>query len=702
MRTTQANLIAQRPRSLRQCAVRSSQLAALLLFSLSCKVSAAPQTQLLPDLRTQTDSLPASSYGSDPTATVPNPFAGNDFQLTPSKETATESTANTKQLRPGFPAGTESLMQKLAERGNVTFKEAPLSEVVLIISRQWNVNIVAGSQIDGKVTATYEDESLEKILESILVANGYTYRRIGNSAVIVPAQQSTSTRESLEVEVMQVPVDADEGLDELIEALKLQMSPDGQIQPISSSGKIAVQDTRDRIEAVRAMLREISSGSGEQFVSTQSGSSIVEEVVPSETGDGSAPSTENLTNALELRPQYISVEDLQAPLGLVVGESQLARMQGENAMVVIGSPAERQQAQALLRQLDKPRPQVRITGYIYDLDLGELERIGVDWNQQFMSQAIDANGIPRNLSMSQGGLLTPNAPNNAAQVVTGLGETTAEATTSAVAGAASAAATAATGGQMLFRTLNSGFELQTLVQAFEETEGSRLLADPHVTVVDRHTAQLGIVTQIPVQQLTQTTQGGNIGTTTFQEAGITLDVTPRIASDGTIEMEVKPEFSVLSGFQQGNPIIDTRRAETVVRVRHGQALVIGGLRNSSVVETVRGVPGLMNVKWIGRLFSMHDTTVRESELIVLIMPEIVGYCGGLERENHALEVAKQTLSRVSTAVDGPFMCNCKDKHCPHHNPRPRIHNGMHDQGLVGGSDPIFILPPGSHNQDPSR
>jgi general secretion pathway protein D len=227
----------------------------------------------------------------------------------------------------------------------------------------------------------------------------------------------------------------------------------------------------------------------------------------------------------------------------------------------------------------------------------------------------------------------------------------------------------------------------------EQTKGSRLLADPHITVVDRHLATFEAKTRIPIQQLTQTQQGGAIGSTTFVDAGISLTVTPRIANDGTIEMQLTPVFSTLVGFdREGKPIIDERNASTVVRVNHGQALAIGGLRRKNTVESVKGIPGLMNIKYLGALFRTHDTDVRESELLVFIMPEIVGYCGGLPREMAALQVSQQQLSRVATAVDGPFTPDCKDKHCPHHNERPKIHNGMVDNGLIGSHDMIFVDP----------
>jgi general secretion pathway protein D len=574
----------------------------------------------------------------------------------------------------------------LERRGSVVFRDTPLSEVILILSEQWKINIVAGANISGQISGSFRQEKLEKILDSLLTANGYTYRQIGSSLVIMSKESVAANRPNFAVEVIDIPNQNTEDFGELTDALKLRMSPEGSLLPIRASGKFAISDTPENIAAVKQLLEQITGAHTTRYISSPS-----EVSAQSPVGAGiNARNPSEVPTVMELRTQYVKAKDLEQPLARILGDNTFAVVEQENVIVVFGDAVTQQRAKQLLHQLDRPRAQVRITGYIYDVDLSEIERLGVDWNAQFMSRSLDANGVPRNLAMSQSGLLVPGPPNDALGIATGTASAAAAGAGGAAGGAAGAAA--ANGGQFMFRTLHSNTDIQALVQALDQTAGSRLLADPHVTVVDRHTASLGIVTEIPIQQLTQTQQGGTIGTTTFREAGITLSVTPRIANDGTIEMEVTPEFSVLAGFQNGNPIIDTRRATTTVRVVHGQALVIGGLRSKSTVETVKGIPGLMHAKFIGRLFRTHSTEIRESELIVLIMPEIVGFCGGLEREMHALEVTQRQLSLLSTATDGPICPDCNDKHCPHHNPRPRIHHGMQDNGLIGGYDAIFISP----------
>src|SRR3954453_22382309 len=93
-------------------------------------------------------------------------------------------------------------------------------------------------------------------------------------------------------------------------------------------------------------------------------------------------------------------------------------------------------------------------------------------------------------------------------------------------------------------------------------------------------------------------------------------------------MTVNPEVSRLVGFTPGDnqPIIDTSSAASVLTVANRQTVVIGGLRQRSDVGEFNGVPYLKDLKVVGRLFRSRDTDVRESELVVFISPEIIGYC----------------------------------------------------------------------------
>lgn len=570
--------------------------------------------------------------------------------------------------------------QILNRRGNVIFRDTSLQEVIYTLSQQWNINIVAGADVTGLVSGTFRDAPLREILDSLLSVNGYGYRQNGNSLLVLKQDQIGPNNPNFRAESLMLPrnLSAD-AIEEVVSALRVfSTQSGGQLQAVPSTNSLMIYDTPEKIVQMKSMLQHLTGNHSTPGVNAPGISASVGG--PNNLNTGLTSGGDEI---MTLRPQFVSVAEIAKGVELAIGsQASYVTIDGEEALLISGQPDALRRASYVLTQLDRPRAQVRITAYIYDVALGETERLGFDWSNQFMSQGIDANGIPISSARTDAGLLTRTTATPLIPAAAPLGGST---TTSSTGGSTSSAASsvAATGSQWVFRKLSSHAELNVVLQALDETKGAKLLADPHVTVLDRQTASINIVTKIPIQQLTQTQQGGSIGTTAFEEAGIKLQVIPRIAADGTIQMQVTPEFSVLAGYNNGNPIIDARRATTVVRVANQHTLVIGGLRQKTAVETVSGIPGLMNLKWVGRLFRTHNTAMRESELIVFLQPEVVDECNtGLPREQIALDNERIQLSRIPTSCLGPIVPDCKDPHCPNHHLRCRVNGGIPDEGLV--------------------
>jgi hypothetical protein len=276
-------------------------------------------------------------------------------------------------------------------------------------------------------------------------------------------------------------------------------------------------------------------------------------------------------------------------------EGRVAVMEREDRLLVTDYAENLAMAEKVLQRVDHPRPQVRIVALMYDISLADIEQIGINWNPTLKGR-INSAGDPQS-SIAADSITT---------VPFGAG---------------------AVGNTLTFTNLSRHIDLTTIARCLQSAKDARLLADPNTLVQENEEAILEKVSEIPYQQLTQTQQGGSIGTTAFKKAGITLHVRPKIASEGLIRMDVRPEVSRLTGFTPGDnqPIIDTSSATTVVTVANRQLVVIGGLRQRQDVGDFTGVPYLKDLKLVGRLFRSRDTEVRESELIVFIMPEIVAY-----------------------------------------------------------------------------
>jgi general secretion pathway protein D len=274
---------------------------------------------------------------------------------------------------------------------------------------------------------------------------------------------------------------------------------------------------------------------------------------------------------------------------------------------------------------------VRITALIYDISLQDLERIGINWGGQGGSGVeIDSDGTrTRDTALDVDSIM---------QVPFQAGTT---------------------GSTLTFLNLSRHIDITAVVLALQQASDARLLANPNVLVLENEEAIFERVSEIPYQQLTETQQGGSIGTTAFKKAGITLHVRPKIAAEGLIQMLVEPEVSRLTGFTPGDnqPIIDISSTSTVLSIANRQTVVIGGLRQRSDVGDFTGVPYLKDMKLLGRLFRARDTDVRESELVVFISPEIVSYADDPTiRQQMAADTVRCRLDQIPEAEGCPPCC----------------------------------------------
>ncbi|MEW4561735.1 secretin N-terminal domain-containing protein [Bremerella sp. JC770] len=459
----------------------------------------------------------------------------------------------------------------LKQRGDLTLRETSLPHALQTISEIWNINVVLGSKVEGTINGTFRDAPLYDILDSLLLLNGYGYRPVGDSLVIVPLSELGTSNPMFRSET--IPLEHASAV-EIIPAVESLKSRGGSIQAIASANSLTVVDYPDHLEMIRNAVKNIDQVAA---------------------GSGAAPGTRIITDVLNYRPEYIDAKSLlEAIQSLISADGRAAVVEAENQVVVIDRPENLRMIEGVLQRLDIPKPQVRITALIYDIDLDDMESLGVDWSTVFKGRT-NAEGVSQNVFGLESAIAIPTAA----------GDPT---------------------GVMTFQTLNGSFDLAAVIDAVRQMDDSRLLADPNVVVVNREKAMIQIVTEIPYQQLTQTSAGGDIGTTAFREAGVMLTVTPRIAADGTIEMDVVPSFSRLTGYSEGpnpQPIIDKRETSTTVRVADGQVLVIGGLRQRVDISNDNGIPYLKDIKYVGKLFRYRQTQVRESELVVFLRTEIL-------------------------------------------------------------------------------
>jgi pilus assembly protein CpaC len=178
-------------------------------------------------------------------------------------------------------------------------------------------------------------------------------------------------------------------------------------------------------------------------------------------------------------------------------------------------------------------------------------------------------------------------------------------------------------------SLSGDRKIQAVVRALEEDGTIKTLASPNLVAVNGEKAKFLSGGEIPIPII----QGGG-GTNTsvsvmFKEFGVKLDFEPTVIDSGIVNLRVVPEVSqpdytnavVISGF--AIPSFRTRRVDTVVELRDGQSLVIGGLTNTEVQKQTSGIPLLSSIPVLGALFKNTRESITENELVILVSPRII-------------------------------------------------------------------------------
>ena len=166
-----------------------------------------------------------------------------------------------------------------------------------------------------------------------------------------------------------------------------------------------------------------------------------------------------------------------------------------------------------------------------------------------------------------------------------------------------------------------------IINAIAEDQNSNILSTPSIIAMDNEPANLVIGQEIPI------TIGESLGannanpfrTTSRQEVGVKLSITPQINEGNSVILDIKQEVSGVAGaLTGGSDIITNKRTiETTVLVDNNQIIVLGGLIDDDIQETINRVPVLGKIPILGRLFRSSSKSVIRRNLTVFLRPKIL-------------------------------------------------------------------------------
>ena len=284
-----------------------------------------------------------------------------------------------------------------------------------------------------------------------------------------------------------------------------------------------------------------------------------------------------------------------------------------NTVIVTETPSRLADIESYIHDLDIRTPQVSIKAKIISVDRTGTEQLGLSYDlgsantfsNQLVTRFIDAAGtqpVTGNYRVNLSGDGLAAVANATRQYQS----------TSALS--------------LIYNMTLGGFNLTSFLDALSEQQLTDVQAEPSVTTVDNKEATLFAGTNI-AYLLTPPIIPGQIQAIApqiqKQDIGITLRVTPHVTANRQVLMDVYAEQQVLQDVTVAGPTVAKRNSTNQVLVADGETAVISGLTQTQIVRDRKGIPFLMNLPGIGKLFSQSSSQERKQDLLILVTPHIV-------------------------------------------------------------------------------
>jgi type IV pilus assembly protein PilQ len=333
------------------------------------------------------------------------------------------------------------------------------------------------------------------------------------------------------------------------------------------------------------------------------------------------------------RINYATAADLVAPLGAIQSpRGKIVADPGTNSLIVTDTRERVERYEQMIRQLDVRTPQVAIQTRLVFVDRSDLENLGVKYDlgspNQFFNRLVQRRDPSTAKPVDTDGDGVPDAVQptdffKPEQTVIDLGGNSLSALANAEATIPQAAL------RLIFSTAIGNFNLTSFVEALEEVQLADLQAEPLISTADNTEARILVGERTPIRVIDVSAVGGtgaNVprATVDYQETGIKLTVTPHVTNDRRVLMDIRAENSSVQpapgdlGFT-----FQTQEVLAKLLVNDGETAVIGGLTVTEIRVSKTGIPFLVDLPLIGRIFGFTSRRETRRDLLILVTPHIV-------------------------------------------------------------------------------
>jgi general secretion pathway protein D len=306
--------------------------------------------------------------------------------------------------------------------------------------------------------------------------------------------------------------------------------------------------------------------------------------------------------------QQNDANDIQTALRNVLGQNlKVYLVQSQNAIVVRGTPDELLLCQKLVNDLDKARAEVVVDIAVLEVSKNWERTLGIEWPS------------------SVGIALNPPSTSSTSS------------TTSTATGTTSATSTSNLTLYNLAHLKATDFAVTVgaaTANLLLTDSNTKILQNPRIRATDAQKATMKIGERIPIatgsyQTGAATAVVSSLVNTQFQyqDVGVNIEMTPTVHYDRDVTLKIKIEVTSQSGSVTisgvTEPILSQRVVDQVIRLREGEATVLGGIQDKQEMVSWTGIPGLSSIPILKYLFGSKDHTINDDELVFLVVPHVV-------------------------------------------------------------------------------
>jgi general secretion pathway protein D len=314
--------------------------------------------------------------------------------------------------------------------------------------------------------------------------------------------------------------------------------------------------------------------------------------------------------------QTNDLNDIQTALRNVLTNAKLYAVPSQNAIVMRATPDELLLARKLIDDLDKARPEVVVDVAVLEVNRSHERNLGIILPQQISATL-------------QGSTTTTSTTGTTGTTTTTTGTTTGTTSTTTSNNGLTLNSLGNLNGNNVAMTISSATANLLLTDS-----DTRVLQNPRVRATDGQKADLKVGSKIPIatgsyQTGAATAVVSSLVNTQFQyqDVGVEIEITPAIHYDRDVTLKLKMAISQQSGVVNlsgiNEPIFSQRQVEQTIRLKEGEASIMGGLLQTNYSNSFSGVPGLSNIPLLKYLFSNNDKTTSQDEIVFMLIPHVV-------------------------------------------------------------------------------